>query len=96
MESSSTAQYCQNCGQSLDSTARFCPSCGTAREAPQPGIAPTHTQAGPTHPPQYMPQQSGPSGRTILGWILAVLGVIIGIPFALVLLVVLARLLGIF
>ena len=76
--------------------ANFCPNCGQPRETPQPQSAPTQTQAGPMYPAQYPPQQSGPSAGKLLAWVFGVLGLLIGIPIALVLLLVLFRLLGIF
>ena len=89
------AQHCPDCGQRADSLAKFCQNCGGALQVPQ-------SQSGPVYPPQsppgamHYPQQSGPSAGKIIGWVLAVLGILIGIPIALVFLVVLLRLLGLF
>ena len=92
----SQAQQCPNCGQRADSMAKFCPNCGQALQV-------TQSQPGSGYSPQsapgsmHPPQQSGPSAGKIVAWIVGILAILlIGIPVALVALVILLRVLGVF
>ncbi len=56
------ANYCSNCGLSLEPQAQFCPDCGTRREPPSASPAPRPADAG------FSPPASDVPGRSIPDW----------------------------
>lgn len=84
--------YCEKCGSEIAEGSGFCADCGApvkaGAETPPPAVNPPPPAGPPTQPLSYSPPCAPPPKKSVLPWVMGILGVSAVIALVLVLVLV--------